>query len=142
MIIGCNTIGHLAAGTFELQRIGDDTSGKDWARTRKMGVNCLAFRAPQHGAFFAVDADCSAQTKFDSVLWEKNGQWLDLLARSGTPLFVSFPRDSIRPEQEEALRVALAAAARRQPVGEPLDWLETRTPARWRLANEEHVFSW
>jgi alpha-galactosidase len=142
VIIGCNTVGHLAAGIFELQRIGDDTSSKEWARTRKMGINCLAFRAPQHGTFFAVDADCAGQVRANSVPWEQNRQWLDLLARSGTPLFVSFPRDSVRPEQEQALRVALAAASRWQPVGEPLDWLETRTPARWRLADEEHVFSW
>jgi alpha-galactosidase len=51
LLLGCNTVGHLAAGLFELQRIGDDTSGRDWNRTRKMGVNTLAFRAPQHGAF-------------------------------------------------------------------------------------------
>jgi alpha-galactosidase len=142
IIIGCNTVGHLAAGIFELQRIGDDTSSKHWARTRKMGINCLAFRAPQHGTFFAVDADCAGQVSANSVPWERNRQWLDLLARSGTPLFVSFPRDSVRPEQEQALRAALAAAAQRQPVGEPLDWLDTRTPVRWRLAGEEHVFSW
>ena len=43
-LIGCNTIGHLGAGLFELQRIGDDTSGNEWSRTRKMGVNTLAFR--------------------------------------------------------------------------------------------------
>jgi alpha-galactosidase len=142
VIIGCNTIGHLAAGIFELQRIGDDTSGQEWARTRKMGVNCLAFRAPQHGTFFAVDADCAGQVRTDSVPWEKNRQWLDLLARSGTPLFVSFPRESVRPEQEQALRAALAAAAGRQPLGEPLDWLETRTPEHWRLNGEAVTFSW
>ena len=61
LVLGCNTVGHLAAGLFELQRIGDDTSGKDWSRTRKMGVNSLAFRAPQHGTFFAVDGDCAGQ---------------------------------------------------------------------------------
>jgi alpha-galactosidase len=142
LIIGCNTVGHLAAGIFELQRIGDDTSGQEWARTRKMGVNCVAFRAPQHGTFFAVDADCAGQTRADSVPWEKNRQWLDLLARSGTPLFVSFPRATINPEQEQALRAALAAAAGSQPLGEPLDWLETRTPAHWRLAGEDVTFSW
>ncbi len=43
-IIGCNTISHLSAGLFELNRIGDDTSGKEWARTRKMGINTLGFR--------------------------------------------------------------------------------------------------
>jgi alpha-galactosidase len=33
-IIGCNTMSHLSAGIFELCRIGDDTSGKEWDRTR------------------------------------------------------------------------------------------------------------
>jgi alpha-galactosidase len=142
IIIGCNTIGHLAAGIFELQRIGDDTSGQDWARTRKMGVNCLAFRAPQHGAFFDVDADCAGQVRTDSVPWHENRQWLELLAYSGTPLFVSFPRQTVRPEQERALRAALAAASLAQPTCEPLDWLQTLTPFHWRLGNGEVTFSW
>ena len=62
VLIGCNTIGHLSAGIFEVSRTGDDTSGKEWDRVRKMGVNTLAFRMPQHGAFFAADADCVGQT--------------------------------------------------------------------------------
>jgi alpha-galactosidase len=142
LILGCNTIGHLAAGIFELQRIGDDTSGQEWARTRKMGVNSLAFRAPQHGTFFAVDGDCAGQVRTDSVPWEKNRQWLDLLARSSTPLFVSFPRDSVRPKQEQALRAALSAASRHQLLCEPLDWQEQRTPAHWRLDGKDVTFSW
>jgi alpha-galactosidase len=28
VVIGCNTVGHLGAGLFELQRTGDDTSGR------------------------------------------------------------------------------------------------------------------
>jgi alpha-galactosidase len=87
LIIGCNTIGHLAAGLVELQRTGDDTSGREWERTRRYGINTLAFRMAQHGAFFAVDADCVGLT--NDVPWNFNAQWLDLLARSGTPLFVS-----------------------------------------------------
>ena len=35
VVIGCNTIGHLGAGLFELQRTGDDTSGREWERTRR-----------------------------------------------------------------------------------------------------------
>ncbi len=80
MLLGCNTVGHLTAGFFELQRIGDDTSGRDWNRTRKMGVNTLAFRAPQHNTFFAVDADCVGLTR--QIPWELNRQWLDLLAEA------------------------------------------------------------
>jgi len=31
-LLGCNTIGHLGAGLFEIQRTGDDTSGRVWER--------------------------------------------------------------------------------------------------------------
>jgi alpha-galactosidase len=140
VIIGCNTIGHLAAGLFELQRTGDDTSGQHWERTRKMGVNTLAFRMPQHGTFFAADADCVGLTR--DVPWELNRQWLDLLARSGTPLFVSAAPDAMGPPQADALRKAFAAAARKQPAAEPLDWLDTTAPSRWRIAGEEVVYHW
>src|SRR4030088_3315867 len=61
-IIGCNTMSHLSAGVFELNRIGDDTSGKDWERTRKMGVNTLGFRIAQHNSFYATDGDCVGLT--------------------------------------------------------------------------------
>ena len=44
VIIGCNVIGHLCAGLHQLNRTGDDTSGGEWCRTAKMGVNTLAFR--------------------------------------------------------------------------------------------------
>ena len=37
-------------------RTGDDTSGRIWERTRRMGVNTLAFRLPQHNAFYHIDA--------------------------------------------------------------------------------------
>lgn len=139
-LIGCNTIGHLGAGLFELQRTGDDTSGQEWERTRKMGVNTLAFRMAQHHAFFAVDADCVGLTR--QVPWELNRQWLDLLAASGTPLFVSAEPAAIGPEQRAALTAAFARAATRQPSAEPLDWLDTTCPRRWRCGEESKTFSW
>jgi alpha-galactosidase len=141
-VIGCNTIGHLAAGIFDISRTGDDTSGREWDRVRKMGVNTLAFRMPQHGAFFAADADCVGQTTTNAIPWDKNRQWLDLVARSGTPLFVSFKRDSVTPEQEQAIRQAFAIASQPSVSGEPLDWFETRLPRRWNLAGNEHEFNW
>src|SRR5207244_9136454 len=101
-IIGCNTIGHLGAGLFDLQRVGDDTSGEEWDRTRRMGVNTLAFRGVQHGTFFATDAGCVGITT--AILWQLNKQWLDLLSRIGTPLFVSPAPDASRSEPREALR--------------------------------------
>lgn len=139
-LIGCNTVGHLGAGLFELQRTGDDTSGKEWARTRKMGINTLAFRMPQHDTFFAADADCVGLTRH--VPWALNKQWLDLLAASGTPLFVSADPAAVGPEQRAALKAAFARAATAQPPAEPLDWMETTCPRRWRFGSEERSFDW
>jgi alpha-galactosidase len=139
-LIGCNTVGHLAAGLFELQRTGDDTSGKVFERTRKMGINTLAFRMPQHGTFFAVDADCVGLTR--NIPWDQNKQWLDLLARSGTPLFVSADPDYVGSEQKAALREAFSRAAVAAEPAEPLDWLETTCPRIWRFGTDELSYNW
>jgi alpha-galactosidase len=158
LIIGCNTIGHLAAGVFEIQRIGDDTSGRDWTRVRNRGVNTLAFRAAQHDAFFAVDADCVGLTEAEAIPWALNRQWLDLVSRSGTPLFISFKKGALTAEQETEVAAALATASLPQPLAEPLDWFEavnpTRgldplrrleggaAPRRWRLQGRVVAYDW
>lgn len=142
LILGCQTVGHLAAGIFEISRIGDDTSGKDWARVRTMGVNSLAFRAAQHGAFFAADADCVGLTEPEKIPWTLNRQWLNLVARSGTPLFISFKRGALTAQQEEEVKAALDVAAAPQPLGEPLDWFDTRQARKWRLMDENVNFQW
>jgi alpha-galactosidase len=134
VLLACNTVGHLSAGIFELQRIGDDTSGRDFNRTRKMGVNTLAFRAAQHGSFFAVDADCVGLTR--DIPWELNRQWLQLLAKSGTPLFVSAAPDAVGPEQRKALQEAFAYASRPHGLAEPVDWMDTTQPARWMAGDD------
>jgi alpha-galactosidase len=139
-LIGCNTIGHLAAGLVEAQRIGDDTSGREWSRTRKMGVNTLAFRLPQHNTFFAADPDCVPVTR--EIPWKLTREWLDLVARSGTALFISADPSAIQPEQKPELKAALAAAARAQEPGVPLDWMDTTTPERWRLDGKELRYDW
>jgi len=133
ILIGCNTVGHLAAGLFEAQRTGDDTSGKLWERTRRMGVNTLAYRLPQHNTFFAVDPDCVGITK--DIPWELNRQWLDLLARSGAALFVSPAPDATGAEQRKALRQAFALAASGKAEGMPIDWFHDTTPRGWQFTN-------
>jgi alpha-galactosidase len=140
ILIGCNTVGHLGAGVFELQRIGDDTSGRDWNRTRKMGVNTLAFRLPQHRAFFQVDPDCVPFTK--AVPLEMTRQWLQLVAQSGTALFISADPAAVTAEEEKMLKSALAAAGGAQPEAEPLDWMETMSPQRWSLRDRMVDFDW
>jgi len=151
-IIGCNTVGHLSAGLFALQRTGDDTSGKHWERTRKMGINSLAFRMPQHGTFFVADADCVGLRP--DIAWEQNRQWLDVLAKSGTALFVSADPEAVGPEtvgpetvgpeQKAALKAAFARAALPMPPSEPADWLDTTCPRVWRSGDtsDETTYDW
>ena len=141
-IEGCNTVSHLSAGLFDLQRAGDDTSGNNFGVTRNNGVNCLAFRAAQQGTFYGVDADCVGLAKAGAVPWEKNRQFLDLVAHSGTPLFVSWRADLLDDPTRDGIRAAFAAAARPQPVGRPLDWMETRRPAHWRLDGKDVSYAW
>ena len=140
VILGCNTFGHLSAGIFEACRVGDDTSGNSWDRTRKMGVNSLAFRGAQNGAFYATDPDIAALTK--NLPWEKSGQWLDLVSRSGAVLFVALDPAAVGPEQERALKAAFARAAKPQPIGEPRDWMASASPERWVLDGQEATFDW
>lgn len=140
VVLACNVVGHLAAGLAEVQRTGDDTSGRDWERTRRMGINALAFRMPQHGAFFAVDADCVGLTR--EIPWHLNRQWLDLLARSGTPLFVSADPAALDATIERHLAEAFAQAVRSRPPAEPLDWDATVCPTRWRLDGQEVLYDW
>lgn len=139
-VIGCNTLSHLSAGVFELCRTGDDTSGREWDRTRKMGVNTLAFRLPQHNKFYAVDGDCVGLTT--DIPWEKNKQWLQLLAESGSALFISAQPEALGTAQKSAVKKAFAQAATVQPIGEPLDWLTTAQPEKWKLNNRVVDFNW
>jgi alpha-galactosidase len=139
-IIGCNTLSHLSAGMFELNRIGDDTSGNDWGRTRKMGVNTLAFRMVQHQNFYQADGDCVGLT--NKVPWEKNKQWMQLLAHSSAPLFISAQPDAVGLEQKQFIKESFAAAAKAQPVAEPIDWLTKLVPSKWRLDGKEVQFDW
>ncbi len=133
-ILGCNCVGHLGVGYMHLNRTGDDTSGRDFARTRRMGVNTLAFRMPQHGVFYDVDADCVGITAH--IPWKKNEQWLKLLSLSGTPLFVSVAPDLPTAEQNAVIAKYLAAASEQTDVAVPLDVLDTTTPERWLTAGE------
>jgi alpha-galactosidase len=139
-LIGCNTFSHLSAGLFELNRIGDDTSGKEWARTRKMGVNTLAFRMPQHNHFYAADGDCVGLTK--DVAWDKNKQWMQLLAESSAPLFISVQPDALGAEQKQFIKQSFAQAAATQPVGQPMDWYTNMQPKIWQLNGREVRFDW
>ncbi len=129
LLIGCNTIGHLGAGLFEAQRTGDDTSGRDWERTRRMGVNTLAFRLPQHNTFFSVDPDCVGITA--AIPWDLNRQWLDLIASTGVALFVSPDPAATGKDQRAAIQAAFAKTASQNARSVPKNWFRDSTPESW-----------
>ncbi len=141
-LIGCNTMSHLSAGIFELNRIGDDTSGQEWDRTRKMmGVNTLLpFRAIQHNHLYAADADCVGLTT--AIPWSKNKQWMQLLAESGTPLFISGQPAAVGAEQKKFISECFSIAAKKRNTPEPLDWLTNPRPAEWNLDGVTRKFDW
>jgi alpha-galactosidase len=139
-IMGCNTFSHLSAGLFEVNRIGDDTSGNEWARTKKMGINTLAARGFTHGIFYAADPDCvGLTTKID---WSKNKQWMELAAKSGTPLFISAQPEAVGTEQKQYIKNCFELASQNLPVGEPIDWMENLTPSKWKLNGSFEQFDW
>lgn len=139
-LIGCNTVSHLAPGYHEIQRTGDDTSGRSWNRNRRMGVNTLGFRAPQQGAFYEVDPDIVSITQ--AVPWFLVEQWLRLVSESGTALFVAMDPSIVEPKHRVALKKAFELAAKKQPTGEPLDWMDTDCPRRWKLNGTTVEFEW
>lgn len=147
VIIGCNTASHLCAGLYELNRTGDDTSGKEWRRTRKMGPNTLAFRMIQNGTFYMADADCVGimtrkLTGEKLIPWEKNSQWLHLLSRSGSPLFVSCQPGALNEEEVATLRQAWAVNSVQANDCRPLDWMDNDCPRRWLMDGEEVTYDW
>ena len=141
-IIGCNAIDHFAAGLFEVQRTGDDTSGCDWSLTAKCGPNALGMRAHHHGTFYMQDGDCAGLSHAGAVDPAKNALWIDLLSRSGGAFFVSWRRELLDGATRELLCNAFARASSPQPAAEPLDWTERTSPQTWRCGGETRTYDW
>jgi alpha-galactosidase len=141
ILVGCNVVGHLSAGLFELQRTGDDVSGKLWERTRRMGVNTLAFRLPQHNAFFVMDPDCVPIT--DAIPWSLTRQWLDAVAASGASLVISPSPGILGADRRDAVRAAISIAASQGVKAHPRDWLDSRTPQTWQAGTgQDRSYEW
>lgn len=140
LILGCNVIGHLGAGLIHINRTGDDTSGVEWERTRKMGVNTLACRMLHHGAFYAADADCVGIT--GAIDWSLNREWMRALSVSGTPLFVSCKPGVLDDNASRELQQAFMENEKQQNELIPFEWMETVCPSRWTLNGQEISFHW
>ncbi len=138
LLLGCNCIGHLIVGYAHANRTGDDVSGYHWSRTRKMGINTLAFRLCQHNAFFAADADCVGY--IDGNIDKKlNKAWAKLLAYSGSPFFLSCGA-LLCPEDAAFFSDLYRVASEGKLLLEPLDFEYNSIPARWKINGKEEVF--
>ncbi|RYM07105.1 alpha-galactosidase [Sporolactobacillus sp. THM7-7] len=140
VILGCNTIGHLGAGFMHINRTGDDTSGLNWERTRKIGINTLAFRLPQHRAFYDVDADCVGIT--GKIPWKLNRQWAEVIANSGTPLFISVQPGVLNQEEKTQLSSIIHIASEQKKHAIPVDWQDTDCPEIWQAGSNIHHYHW
>jgi alpha-galactosidase len=71
-----------------------------------------------------------------------NQQWLDLLASTGTALFVSPAEDSVGMQQRVALKEAFALVTSPQAVAEPVDFFHETTPEAWRTGEKAKKYHW
>jgi len=76
------------------------------------------------------------------ISWTRNKQWMQLLAESGTPLFISPQPDALGEEQKVYIKECFANAAKVQPTGEPLDWMTNPQPEKWKLNDRKVTFDW
>lgn len=129
LLIGCNTISHLCAGLVHINRTGDDTSGFEWERTKTMGINTLAFRLAQNNAFYMVDADCVGILD-NNIPWDKNKQWLDLLSKSNTALFISCCK--LSDEEKKDISNAYKLFQNKHDM-KPVNWYCSPTPDLWEI---------
>ena len=74
--------------------------------------------------------------------WDMNRKWMYLLARSGSPMLISWDpvmdTEEIRAEVCEALRVNSIQTDELIPV----DWMENNCPRVWSLNGEIIEFDW
>lgn len=140
-VIACNCVSHLVAGYCHINRTGDDTSGYAYDRTRRIGVNTLAFRLSQNGRFYMIDADCAGFIK-GYIPFEANKLWVDLLANSGSPFFISAPAGSFDGEQLAFMKASYKLASEQKQHLKPLDWKYNATPCLWEIDGELREYDW
>ena len=89
-----------------------------------------------------MDADCAGYT--GRIDWKYNRQWTQLLAESGSPLFVSIKPGILTEEEKAELSKLMETASRQEWHLEPLDWMESDWPKDWveKERKLERHFEW
>jgi len=89
----------------------------------------------QNNTFYKIDADCVGLLE-ENIPWALNRQWLDLLAKSGSPLFVSMQPSRITGEIADDLKKAFEINSKQTDIAKPLDWTYNDTPQVWEINGE------
>lgn len=141
VVIGCNTVGHLTAGIHQVQRVGDDGSGRSFEWTRRFAIHSM-MRLPQTGAFFHVDPDCAAFTA--RVPHDLNLDFMEAMAISGSTVFASVTPGSLTSAEEQRAADILRIAASVTPdqYAECTDWQHTSVPAEYLFRGREYRYDW
>ena len=105
-------------------------------------MNALAHRMCQHRTFSHIDPDIVAMTL--AVDWKETSKWMDVVARSGTSLFLSPDPSAITPEIKSAMRDAMALSAQ-AGHGFPVHPTSGTTPEVWQFSHPariEKTYDW
>lgn len=95
-VIGCNTVGHLCSGIHSICRTGNDTSGRSFEWTRRIGLNSV-MRLPLNDTCYRADPDCAAFTeRVDASL---NLDFLEMCAITGMTTLASVTPGILNDEQ-------------------------------------------
>ncbi len=140
LLSAADAMSHLTAGQVHMQCIADSARQERWLLPHIVAVNALAFRGFQHGALYAAEA--GPVPLQGQLSWEISEQWLRLLAGSGTPCLVAPGPAPLSATQQRAIHTAFSQASRQIPLAEPLDWLATTSPSRWKMDNAPLTFDW
>ncbi len=141
LIMGCNTINHLAAGVHQIQRSGNDTSGRHFEFTRRYGVHSMV-RAPQNNAFFKTDPDCAAFTEKVSI--PLNLDFLEMAAITGSATFASVTPGILNSTQEKRLQeiFAIADSIEYKDYATVCDWTRTAVPSEFNYLGKTYNYNW
>ena len=67
---------------------------------------------------------------------------MELVVKSGSPLFISAQPEATGTLQKEVIKQCFKLASQNIPVGEPLDWMESAFPKKWKLNEKVETFDW
>jgi len=138
-VIGCNVVGHLAAGIHSACRVGGDTSGRSWEISVRNGVNSM-MRLPLNDTFYRADPDCAAFT--ERVDADANLDFLEMCAITGVTALASVTPGILTAEQMERIRRIYRIADRGEKRLGIVNFEKTATPETFSDGEETRTFDW